>query len=141
MRKLGISEILDLASKQKTTQEKIDVLHKYNSPVLQMILRYTFEPTVVWDLPEGTPPYTPSPYDDGQAMLYQEARRLYLFLRGGNPNLSPLKREQLFIGLLESLDREDAKLIISVKDKKIPYKGINQKLIDAAFPGLISKSN
>ena len=138
MRKLGIAEILELASKQKTTEEKVGILKKYDSAVLQMILRYTFDSSVEWDLPEGAPPYKPSPYDDSQGMLYQEARRLYLFLKGGNPNLSPLKREQLFISLLECLDKEDAKLILSVKEKKLPYKGINPKIINTAFPGLIS---
>ena len=71
-------------------------------------------------------------------MLYQEARRLYLFLEGGNDNLTALRREQLFISFIESIDKEDAKLMLAAKDKKIPYKGITAKLVNTAFPGLIS---
>jgi hypothetical protein len=64
---------------------------------------------------------------------------MYLFLEGGNDNLTPLRREQLFISFIESIDKEDAKLMLAAKDKKIPYKGINVKLVNTAFPGLISQ--
>lgn len=139
MRKNGIAEILKMVSEQKTTEDKVRKLHELNTPVLQQILKYALDPTVKWKLPEGEPPYNPSPYDDTQGMLYQEARRMYLFLEGGNDNLTPLRREQLFISFLESIDRDDAKLILAAKDKKIPYKGITTKLINTAFPGLISQ--
>jgi hypothetical protein len=139
MRKLGISEILKIVSEQKTTDEKVRKLQELNTPVLQQILKVALDPTVKWKLPEGQPPYSPSPYDDTQAMLYQEARRMYLFLEGGNDNLTPLRREQLFISFIESIDKEDAKLMLAAKDKKIPYKGINVKLVNTAFPGLISQ--
>lgn len=139
MRKNGIAEILKIVSEQKTTEDKVRKLQELNTPVLQQILRYALDPSIKWKLPEGEPPYNPSPYDDTQSMLYQEARRMYLFIEGGNDNLTPLRREQLFISLLESLDKEDAKLIVAAKDKKIPYKGITIKLVNTAFPGLISQ--
>ena len=139
MRKFGIAEILKIVSEQKTTEDKVRKLHELNTPVLLQILKYALDPSVKWKLPEGEPPYNPSPYDDTQGMLYQEARRMYLFIEGGNDNLTPLRREQLFISFLESLDKDDAKLIIAAKDKKIPYKGITSKLINTAFPGLISQ--
>jgi hypothetical protein len=138
-RKLGISEIIKLASEQKTVQEKVNTLHQHNNTVLQMILKYTYCPSIKFNLPQGAPPYKENVFDDCQPMLYQEARRLYLFLEGGNKDLSQLKREQLFIGLLESLDKEDAKLLCSMKDKKSPFKGINIKVVKEAFPGLIEE--
>lgn len=139
MRKNGIAEILKMVSDQKTTEDKVRKLQELNTPVLLQILKYALDPTVKWKLPEGEPPYNPSPYDDTQGMLYQEARRMYLFIEGGNDNLTPLRREQLFISFLESIDKDDAKLIIAAKDKKIPYKGITAKLVNTAFPGLISQ--
>ena len=69
-------------------------------------------------------------------MLYTEARRLYLFIEGGNPNLTQLKRESMFVDLLQSINPEDAKLLISIKDKKLPYKGLSSKTVLKAFPGL-----
>ena len=139
MRKNGIAEILKIVSEQKTTEDKVKKLQELNTPVLQQILKYALDPSIKWKLPEGEPPYNPSPYDDTQAMLYQEARRLYLFIEGGNDNLTPIRREQLFISFLESIDKEDAKLMVAAKDKKIPYKGITAKLVNTAFPGLISQ--
>lgn len=139
MRKNGIAEILKMVSEQKTTEDKVRKLQELNTPVLQQVLKYALDPSIKWKLPEGEPPYNPSPYDDTQAMLYQEARRMYLFIEGGNDNLTPLRREQLFISFLESIDKDDAKLMIAAKDKKIPYKGITAKLVNTAFPGLISQ--
>ena len=49
--------------------------------------------------------------------------------------MTPLKRETLFIGLLESIDPEDAKVLLAAKDKKL--KGITAAIVNEAFPGLI----
>jgi hypothetical protein len=68
-----------------------------------------------------------------------ETRRLYLFLKGGNPNITKLRREALYIELLESVHPEDAKMLIAAKSKKLPYKGINAKLVKEAFPGLLTE--
>jgi hypothetical protein len=48
-----------------------------------------------------------------------------------------MKRETLFIQFIEGLDPADAVLMCHVKDKKLPYKSINAKLVNSAFPGLI----
>ena len=71
--------------------------------------------------------------------LLAEVRRLYLFIKGGNPNLTKIKREALYIEMLESIHPEDAKLLINIKDKKIPYKGVTLKIIKEAFPNLIEE--
>jgi hypothetical protein len=65
-----------------------------------------------------------------------EARRLYLFLEGGNPDIKKVKREQMFIGLLESIHPQDAELLCMIKDKKLP-ENITKEIINSAFPGLI----
>lgn len=138
-RKLGISEIIKLASEQKTKQDKIQILQQHSNEAMLRILKYAFCPSVKFVLPEGTPPYKENQFDDCQPMLYQEVRRMYLFIEGGNNDLTKLKREQLFIGLLESLDKDDAKLLCAVKDKKLPFKGITPQIIKDAFPGLIQE--
>jgi hypothetical protein len=136
MRK-GIAEILEEAGNLNSPKQKIEHLQKNNSAVLQTILKYTFDSRIKWLLPKGKPPYKPSPFLDTEGMLFQEARRLYLFVEGGNPNLTPLKRESLFIGLLESISPKDAELLCHVKDGSLPYKGITANLVRKAFPGLI----
>ena len=72
-------------------------------------------------------------------MLYSEARKFYLFVKDGHPGLTNLKRESLFITMLESVDPKDAELLIGMKDKKLPYKGINVAIVTEAFPGLINE--
>jgi hypothetical protein len=137
--RLGIFQILEQASQLKTTAEKVEFLQKHSNGSLQMILKYTFDPVIVWDLPDGEPPYKPCIYPAQELRLMAETRRLYLFLKGGNPNITKLRREALYIELLESVHPEDAKMLIAAKSKKLPYKGINAKLVKEAFPGLLTE--
>jgi hypothetical protein len=58
------------------------------------------------------------------------------FVEGGNPNLSKIRRETLFIQLLESIHPKDAILLSSIKDKKIPFKGLTKKIVHQAFPDI-----
>jgi len=137
--RLGIFQILEKAAGQKASADKIAVLHANAGPALYTILKYAYDPNIVWDLPEGIPPYKPCPFPAQEMRLMSEIRRLYLFIKGGNPNLTKLRRETLFIELLESVHPDDALVLISIKDKKLPYKGLTVKLIKEAFPGLIEE--
>lgn len=137
MRKLPISHIINNAAALKTEAEKVQYLQQHYSTALTTVLQFALDKRAKWDLPEGDPPYKPSDLTfDNEGMMYSEARRLYLFLEGGNPNLTKLKRESLFIGLLESIHPDDAKIILMAKSKKMP-KGITKKVVNLAFPGLI----
>lgn len=135
--KLSLSEILKKASELEKKQDRIEYLMRNNSPALQALLKYAYDDKVKFLLPEGDPPYKPNELPDQEGILYSELRRLYLFIEGGNDNLKPVRREYLFIQLLETVDKEDAKLLIAVKDKKIPYKGITKKFVQELYPGLL----
>lgn len=145
--RLGISEILDNVAQMPTKQDKIACLRSHYSPALAIILRYAFDPAITWRLPEGKPPYRPSDSVEGQGMLYTIAPKLWRFVNGVqapsaadflvNENLKSAKRELLFVGHLEAVDPADAKLLLAIKDKKIPQKGVTRKLVEEAFPGLI----
>lgn len=135
--KLGLAEILKKASEFEKKQDRIDYLYKNDSHALRAILKYAYDPKVKFLLPEGAPPYKPNDLPDLQSVLYSELRKLYLFIEGGNDNLKPVRREYLFVQLLENLDKQDAELIVAVKDKKIPYKGITKKFVEELYPGLL----
>ncbi|MCX6783260.1 MAG: hypothetical protein NTZ20_04740 [Candidatus Levybacteria bacterium] len=137
--RLGINEILVKANEIKDSDERIQFLRHNDSEPLRIILKYCYDPTIKWLLPQGPAPYKESDFVSAQGMLYGEARKLYLFIEGGNNNLTKVRREQLFINLLESVDKEDAKLLVSIKDKKLPYKLITSKFIAKVFPGLINE--
>lgn len=132
---LAISQIIENAGKLQTPVEKAQYLRDHDSETLRYILELGFYPGVAWELPEGSPPYKPTAYLDQEGRLYQEARTLSMYLLGNNPELGKVKREMLFIGLLESLYPKDAQLLIAVKDKKVT--GIDVEVINLAFPGLI----
>jgi hypothetical protein len=137
MRRLSIAEVLKAASNIPNVDQRAEFLRAHDSTALRAILTGALSPYVTWLLPEGKPPYKPSDLVDQQHRLFTEVRKLYLFIKGGNSNLKQLRRETLFVEMLECLDPEDAKLLLAVKDKKIPYPGINLDLINLAFPGLI----
>lgn len=134
--KLSISEILSLAGKAKTTKEKVSILLANQSEPLRTILRLTYDPSVEWLVPTSAPPYTPSQSFEGQGMLYSEARRLKIFHKGGGyDNLNQIRRETLFVELLESVDKDDALVLIDMLTNN-KFKGLTEKTVKEAFPEL-----
>lgn len=133
----SVSEILSNISEEKDVKKRKDLLAQQskNLGVIAM-LQLAFDPNVKFQLPEGDPPYKPCEYLDQHGMLYNSVRKIAMFL-DPNSKLPQLKKEVLFVGLLESLDPQDAKLLLAVKDKKMPYKGITKKLVAETFPNLI----
>jgi len=135
----SIAEILNNVQQQPTTEQKVAALRQSDSPTLRSILGHAFDPRIKFILPPGTPPYTPCPYLDQQAMLFREVRKLYLFVEAGGvvqaPNLTRLKRETMFIQMLESLDPKDAELVVAIKDRKVTQ--VTAAIVREAFPGLL----
>lgn len=101
--------------------------------LLKTIFTHAFLPEYKWDLPEGEPPFKPAsePLGMTPTNMFSEARRLYVFSR---KDLKPLKRESLFISLLEGIHPEEAKVLLAVKDQKLQkmYKKITHKLVSDA---------
>jgi|TARA_B100000085_G_scaffold144200_1_gene131175 hypothetical protein len=137
--RLLISEILRKVSNAKTKKEKIDLLRKHNSNALRQLLIINFDESVVSMLPEGDVPYTPNdaPVGTDHTRLEQEYRGLYRFFKGG-AKLPGLKRESMFVQLLEGLSAEEAELLCLVKDGKMnnKYKRITKAVISEAFPSI-----
>ena len=133
-----ISDIFKEVEKTSGRKNKIAKLKEYevNNAFMQ-ILEAVCDVRIIFELPEGAPPFN-SPEDmiDNTGGLYQEVRKLYIFTKNQrSANIHNIKRERIFIEMLESIHPEDAKLILGVKDKKLPYKGITSKLVEEAFPG------
>jgi hypothetical protein len=135
--KLGLAEILKKASEFEKKQDKIDWLRNWDSVALRTVLKLAYDPRIKFQLPEGKPPFKLNDLPDLQSVLYSELRKMYLFLEGGHPTLKQTRREYLFIQMLENLDKEDADLIATIKDKKLPYKGITKKFVEEMYPGLL----
>ena len=131
------SEILDKVSKLKTKKEKVAFLQRYNSDALRMVIKSSFDPNIEWDLPEGEVPFTPNDAPEGteHTMLVTEARKLFHFIKGGNPQLTTNKRESMFVQMLEGLNQNEANLLVAAKDKKLHqlYKGLSKNVVMEAF--------
>lgn len=137
-RRLGVAETLKQISDLPTFEERQNALGSCHQNVpLVMSLKYMFDPAIVFDLPEGAPPYKENQFVDQQSNYYVDFRRMYLFIKGGNDNLNSFRRETLFVQFLEGLDKDDAKLVIAMKDKKSPYPNITYDLVHKTFPGLL----
>ena len=136
--RLLISEILRKVSNAKTKAEKIKILRENNSVALRQLLIINFDESVISLLPEGDVPYTPNdaPVGTDHTRLEQEYRGLYRFFQGGDGKLHALKRESMFVQLLEGLAAEEAELLVLVKDGQMNkgYKRITKAVISEAFP-------
>ena len=133
----SFAEILTQVSKMKTKKEKVSFLRQYQTDALRMVCKASFDPKIVWELPEGDVPYTVNDAPEGteHTLLQQEVRRLYHFIKGGNPTLKQNKREMMFVQMLEGLHKDEAVLLIAAKDKKLhrQYKGLSDNVVKEAF--------
>ena len=161
-------EVLEAASKQRTKARKIEVLQKYAHDSIMAILIWNFDETAISVLPPGDVPYgntrednnvtgtlsdkindavdkmsemgstSLGSQDQGQASIRKEYTKFYNFLKGGNDKLSSLRRETMFINILEGLHPLEAEILILVKDKKLTDKyKITKEIAGAAYPQII----
>ncbi len=135
--KTGIAEYLINISNGKTKTERKQLLKDAvnNTPQVMTILKYMFKDSIEFNLPPGSPPFkTAEKREDLQGALYSELRKLRNFMKGEHPNMTQVRREQLFIQLLESVDPDDANLLIAMKDKVSPYKNLTKKFVMETLP-------
>lgn len=114
-----------------------------NDAVLKIAFEYAFDPKKKMILPEGTPPFKPAaePLGMTPTNLFSEMRRMYVFCRA---DLRPLKRESLFISLLEGVHPTEAEVLIAIKDQTLHkmYKKITLKLVtEAGFLPAVEKKS
>lgn len=162
-----IFEILNFVSKQKTNLKKIEILKQYEDPSLKSLFIWNFDETVITLLPEGPVPYASvgeqnsfsgtvsdkindavskmdemksvslGANDQGRTTIRKEYKIFYNFVQGGNSSLSSLKRETMFINLLQGLHPLEAELLVLVKDKKLQSKyKITKEIISEAYPDI-----
>ena len=158
-------EVFNLASKQRTKAKKIEVLQRYAHDSIMALLIWNFDESAISVLPPGEVPYgntrednsvtgtlsdkindavgkmsemgsnSLGSQDQGQASIRKEYTKFYNFLKGGNDKLSSLRRETMFINILEGLHPLEAEILILVKDKKLTDKyKITKEVAGAAYP-------
>ena len=160
-----VYEVFDACSKQRTKAKKVEVLKRYAHDSVMAVLIWNFDESIVSLLPEGEVPYgntrednsvtgslsdkindavgmmresgsaSLGSQDQGKASIRAEYTKFYNFLKGGNNGLSSLRRETMFINILEGLHPLEAEILVLVKDKKLTdrYK-ITKEIVSAAYP-------
>ena len=162
-------EVLDLASKQRSVNKKVDVLKTYEHVSLKMILLWNFDATVESALPAGEVPY--ESYDEqtsssgtlskkidletrrmyetgsfsmgsadvqGRTTIRRECKNFYHFVKGGNDTMKSLRRESMFINLLQGLHPLEAEIICLVKEKNLEEKyKITRAIVEEAYPDIV----
>ena len=135
--KLTIAEILQKAHNAKTKSQKVKILQENNSQALRSLFIWNYDDSVLSALPDGDVPYRPNPAPMGteHTLLEKEARKFYYFIKGGADNLPSMKKENMFIQMLEGLHEEEAKVLCLVKDKQLQTKyNITKELVAEAYP-------
>lgn len=106
------------------------VVNYKDSVPLKLLFGFAFRPEGKFLLPEGEPPYKPdaAPMGMSPGNLMMELKKLYVFVR---PDIKAMRREQLFIQLLESVHPDEAKLLLAVKEQNITkiYKKLTHKFV------------
>ena len=140
-----IHEVLSLADAQNSNAKKVEVLKNYEHDCLKVLFVWNFDSSVISLLPPGEVPYGESNAQttfagslseniarearggesatgqdlDGRnkTTIRREYQNFYHYVQGGNGSLSTVRREMMFIDLLQRLHPKEAEILVLVKDK------------------------
>jgi len=143
---MQVYEILAELDACTTKQRKVDLIRtKYsNHSPLQYILRWNFDDSIKSLLPEGEPPFDKEKKDgDSPQALWSYLKMFPNFVDSAQGRQLPeLKRENLFIEMLDALDLEEALTVVAAKDGNLgEMYNITLDVVNAAYPeiGLVSE--
>ena len=137
-----MAEALKEARKTKNVTQKVEALQalpEHTKQHLHGIFQLAYNSQITWLLPPGTPPYRPlDPDTDQEGRLISEMKNFSYFIANNGkpvqPDAQQMRREQLFVRILESIEPEDAELVLQVKEREI--KGVSKNVVQKAFPEL-----
>ena len=76
--------------------------------------------------------------DQGRTTIRREFKHFYRFIRGGQDSLNAIRRETMFINILQGLHPLEAEIICLVKDKKLETKyKITKEVVAEAYPDIV----
>ena len=74
----------------------------------------------------------------GRTTIRREVKNFYHFVRGGNDGMNNMRRESMFINILQGLHPLEAEIICLVKDKKLSDKyKITREHVEEAYPDIV----
>jgi hypothetical protein len=142
----SVAEILSEASKLKAKKDKIEFLSMYrHRKDLESVIKGAYHPAIVWLVPNGPLPegveFSDVPAVDLADDRLVRAYRQFQYLVKGGPNMTQAKREDMYLNILRAVHVSEAKLLMAIVGKKIPYKGMTRALMLETFPDWLPISN
>jgi len=160
-----VFEVLELASVQRSSAKRVEVLKKYEHDSIKSILIWNFDESVISMIPEGEVPYgepteqtvysgslsenisremsggqsaTGQDLDGrNKTSLRKEWVNLYNFVKGGNDSLTKTRREMMFINILRGLHPREAEILILVKDGLLTDRyRLTKNMVSEAYPDI-----
>lgn len=135
-----VSELLTAVHGKKNKADKVKLLKEHTRDDVKALIIWNYDKGIVSAIPEGDVPYkkNDAPANSGgHTRLVHEWRTLYNYIKGGNDKLSQMKREQMFVQLLESLHADEAEILLLVKDKELQSKyRITRQVVEEAYPDI-----
>ena len=135
-----VHEIFAAVVSERIKEKKIGILQQYNENFIKSILIWNFDESIQSILPEGDVPIQPKENADTvppSSNIRKEWTKLYNFVKGGNDAMNKLRKETMFINILESLHPSEAEILILVKDKNLQSKyNITKQLVSEAYPDI-----
>ena len=160
-----VFEVLELASVQRSSAKRVEILKKYEHDSIKSILIWNFDESVISMIPEGEVPYgepteqtayagslsenisremsggesaTGQDLDGrNKTSLRKEWTNLYNFVKGGNDSLTKTRREMMFINILRGLHPKEAEILILVKDGLLTDKyRLTKNMVSEAYPDI-----
>ena len=75
---------------------------------------------------------------EGHTTIRREAKHFYRFVRGGDDAMNAIRRETMFINILEGLHPLEAEVVVLVKDGRLEDKySISKEVVSEAYPDII----
>jgi hypothetical protein len=137
-RTLDVYEVFELFEKAATRKDKIAVLKLHESWAIKDVIKGALDPKIEWLLPKGDVPYTAcEPHSTPSTLLRKNKDFRYVVKGGTGGQMPAVKREKIFLGIVESIHPKDAELVCSMINKKLPVKGLTVKLVQEAYPELL----
>lgn len=135
-----VHEIFAAVVAERTKEKKIGILQQYNENFIKSLLIWNFDDSIESVLPDGEVPIQPKENADKtppSSNIRKEWTKFYNFVKGGNDTMNKLRKETLFINLLESFHPGEAEVLCLVKDKKLQTKyNITKELVSEAYPDI-----
>ena len=139
-----VNEILEAVDSERVKAKKLEILRTHGDDSFKMVMIWNFDETVISMLPDGPVPYEPVEGDvqanreqgiPQRTTIRNSARQFYRFVKGGDDALNKIKRESIFINILQTLPQPEADILVLVKDKALNTKyNITKELVPEAYP-------